>query len=577
MKDVSDAFALIDNLYAVALEPERLDALTLAWNEYAEATLSRGRDEGMRSFDQREIRPHVERADDVLTTLASAFDVSYRTNTAIEAFATAALVADAQGRILAANAAMRGLIGGAAPDIGALPLDSEDTARLKALVRALILRGNAPRQLIRFRTVASDRLLIVDVGHAPGYPRAALVQTAELAWPRGFDAVLRHHFQLTAAEVAVLRSIILGSSVKDIAERHERSEGTVRTHIHALLQKTGTRSQIELVRMALGMMSVGGATAPDKNAFKAHVPIRLSDGRRITYLTLGDPKGRPCLWLPSCIGHVCLPASIEAALARRGIALFVLVRAGYGRSDRPPPGRRPLAGAAADLVELATRLDLPPCPVVAVSDDLRIAVEAATLAPERFPRIIACAGAFPVYRIEHFMRMPIGTRFIRGSARFSPWVVPFLLRVAFALVPRIGVRAFMKRLLDGSPADCAALDDPETASAIESGSLVGLGPDVSATETIAAEIVDFHTDWHPALAGCPVPILALHGEEDPECDIETVSEYASGLPGLTLVRIENAGRLAMFTHAGLLLDAIESAIGEISARSPTGKGDTSIR
>ncbi len=51
----------------------------------------------------------------------------------------------------------------------------------------------------------------------------------------------------------VLKDVTLGNSVKEIVERSRRSEPTIRSHIRALLAKTGTRTQIELVRVTLGL------------------------------------------------------------------------------------------------------------------------------------------------------------------------------------------------------------------------------------------------------------------------------------------------------------------------------------
>ncbi len=58
-------------------------------------------------------------------------------------------------------------------------------------------------------------------------------------------------FQLTSAESEICKLIAQGSKAEDIAEMRNVSLGTVRTQIRALLEKTQTNNQLDLVRLAL--------------------------------------------------------------------------------------------------------------------------------------------------------------------------------------------------------------------------------------------------------------------------------------------------------------------------------------
>lgn len=55
---------------------------------------------------------------------------------------------------------------------------------------------------------------------------------------------------LTPRQMEILRLAADGLAVRDIARRLDISEGTVRTHIHNILSRTGTRSQLEAVALA---------------------------------------------------------------------------------------------------------------------------------------------------------------------------------------------------------------------------------------------------------------------------------------------------------------------------------------
>ena len=61
--------------------------------------------------------------------------------------------------------------------------------------------------------------------------------------------LLRALFGLTPAECRLVRALFSGVSVTDYAERHHISIRTARTHLSNVLHKTGTRNQVDLVRM----------------------------------------------------------------------------------------------------------------------------------------------------------------------------------------------------------------------------------------------------------------------------------------------------------------------------------------
>lgn len=55
---------------------------------------------------------------------------------------------------------------------------------------------------------------------------------------------------LTPRQLEILRLVGAGLTVTDVTKRLDLREGTVRTHIHNILEKTGARSQLEAVALA---------------------------------------------------------------------------------------------------------------------------------------------------------------------------------------------------------------------------------------------------------------------------------------------------------------------------------------
>jgi DNA-binding CsgD family transcriptional regulator len=58
-------------------------------------------------------------------------------------------------------------------------------------------------------------------------------------------------FELTPSEQAVARSLVNGADPREIAEERHNSIETVRSHLKSIFSKTGARSQLALMRLAV--------------------------------------------------------------------------------------------------------------------------------------------------------------------------------------------------------------------------------------------------------------------------------------------------------------------------------------
>jgi len=133
--------------------------------------------------------------------------------------------------------------------IQALP-GSGGASRSAVLIAALSQKGHGPCALLRLMPLTA-------IAWRSGiWPRAAaLLMLQELPSP-GNDALrLAHHVQrfgLTSVQAEILHMLAQGLDVEAIAAQRGVKVGTVRAHVHELLNKTGLTRQAELVRLALG-------------------------------------------------------------------------------------------------------------------------------------------------------------------------------------------------------------------------------------------------------------------------------------------------------------------------------------
>jgi len=118
-------------------------------------------------------------------------------------------------------------------------LDEEALVEVISLgVRGVVLKEMAPQLLVRcIRTV-----------HAGGQWLEKQATTRALETLVRREAGLRHASSiLTPRELAIVRAIATGSRNREIAERLNISEGTVKVHLHNIYQKLGVDSRLALM------------------------------------------------------------------------------------------------------------------------------------------------------------------------------------------------------------------------------------------------------------------------------------------------------------------------------------------
>ncbi|MBN1772827.1 MAG: hypothetical protein JXB32_16270 [Deltaproteobacteria bacterium] len=175
------------------------------------------------------------------------------------------ILLDREGRLVVANRTARGM------------LDVRDglRARNRRLWADHAVDGVLLRQRIDSATLAVDGRCSVaggelavrrPSGRRPYELVVAPLTMVPLAWSVGAARVLvlvqdpeavvepsarmlRRQYGLTPAEANVCVALAGGADLRGFAEAHGVSLGTVRTHLYRAMDKTGTRRQVELVRL----------------------------------------------------------------------------------------------------------------------------------------------------------------------------------------------------------------------------------------------------------------------------------------------------------------------------------------
>jgi pimeloyl-ACP methyl ester carboxylesterase len=267
------------------------------------------------------------------------------------------------------------------------------------------------------------------------------------------------------------------------------------------------------------------------------------------YLELGDPAGRPLLYLPLDYGLIRWPAMAEAEAKRRRIRVITPVRAGYGKADPVPKGQPYILQLVEDHVALLDHLGLAQVPILSLGGDSMKAIMLHAAYPERVRALVCAAGVLPLTRPEQYERMDKWHRFILAGARYTPHLLPFMVKAGFALARRLGKRGFIHAVYGNSKADVATFEIPEVFEAMVCGSEVALSDTHSAHDAFAREVIAHETtDWRDEVMGLQdrVPVHFLNGLQDPQVPPGTLADFQADYPWIDFRVYPDAGQLLFF-------------------------------
>lgn len=563
---------VIDRLYEVAMDPTRYEDLLDHWESMIRP-LRIGANGTLVNVDlDAEYSSHFSRADKFLEKLD---DNSAQVNHLAHVDKSAAFLIGGDLRLVDVNKAAKDVLKVQKGEkLADLSIEPADLRELEKQTAKMLMSNQDVPAIIRARLLDSQRLVIFQLQtlRKDDAPPLIIAISSEVSWPEGFGALLTSAFSLTGAEVEIVRALTECLSLREIAELRGRSIETIRAQLKSVLGKTETRTQTELVRLALSMMDITSYTQEIATAVQAHSTgtkdlvsrpfhaITLRDGRKMEYLILGDQAGKPLVFMPQDYGLVRWPASAEAEAERRGIKIIVPIRPGYGNSTPLPKKQPPDEIIANDLNELLTQLEVGNFPIVTLGADIYYALDFHRIYPDRVTAVFVTGGHFPLETSAQYERMAKWHRFILASARYTPHLLPFMVKAGFSLARRLGKRKFVHAVFGTSAADVATFENPEVYEAMVCGSEVCLSETHSSHNAFASEVLlQERTDWSHLIKGArdTVPLFCLSGLQDPQVPKETLREFQAKYPWINFTCYEDCGQLVLFKKWPEIIPLIE--------------------
>lgn len=482
---------------------------------------------------------------------------------AIESVPSAAFMLDRRGRILAVNKAavlQLGLVEDAMfrPEL----VDPSFTRVYRALLETCADPATESRSAILRLGDPEAGLQLYEARMKPdGEDGFVLFRKVGIGLTDTGAAFLADAFDLTDSETGIIRLLMDGLHAKEIAEYRKTTEATVRTQLKSIFLKTGTSGQTELMRIVSGI-SLFQATRTRNNGPRIFRPlnkmaeegrmIRLPGGGFVQINESGDPAGRPFLSLHGLFLGYSLPQVAEQLLAAKGLKRYGIMRPGFGRSS-PVESDATLGEITDRFVHVLDALGIDKCPVAAHGFGGAHAFAFANRHPDRVSALILIGAFLPTGNMASVIKLSGFQRALMFAAQHSPAMFSFFSRTAERVLERDGIIEFLKRYLGSSKSDIEALAKFETESSMRMRLNLSQAQQI---ETYRQECLLQISDLSEYASHPGVPVVVLHGREDPVFPAHLVSKAAAALNVDDFIELENCGQMIMYARPEAAIDVI---------------------
>ena len=369
--------------------------------------------------------------------------------------------------------------------------------------------------------------------------------------------VMREAFALTLAEARVADASAQGLTAPEIAAQIGVSVHTVRAQLDAALTKTGARRAADLARMACEISVLAAWSSCEETQRSTQqtlitaTRIIPASGRQIAAADYGPPGGHPVLCFHAGYRYRWVRRQLRHEMMARGLRPVSFDLPGCGLSDANPDMNL-FDAAAQDAERVLDALKIRRVSVYAEFGGAIPAVAFAALRPDMIdqavmvmPRPVQRELIFPgaVQNVYSALvaKPDLAHRFyeamrVRGGPRFWGWV--------------------QRQISKGVAADRAAMADP--------GFLAERVSEMNAACARSSDGV-LALDWAHRQGWTPAgPVggrrwTIVETAISPFGGNETPEQAWGFLPGLSVVKLPDAGRLADHTHAGAIADIFVDA------------------
>jgi pimeloyl-ACP methyl ester carboxylesterase/DNA-binding CsgD family transcriptional regulator len=508
------------------------------------------------------LEPHFENALSLMHTAAKRRDRPTHAVKAMEDDVRAHMLVTASGKVAYANAAALAHFD---IEIGSVLGRAQfEPGQFTIFTNALNdLEQSLDHQLIDTLGIMNSdgcRVTRVGIRKVNGENQEALAQISALStsWQPDLAAQFKNAMQITPVELEIVRAIVTGMSLSDLAEERGRAVGTVRLQAKKLLSKLQLRSQTELACLYASFAELhtkeehqADTEADAQNA--THL-MTCDGGRKLAYEVAGPAGGRPVLFFPALLGGAALTVHMRQRLFHANVRLITIWRPGFGQSEFDgPPTFDAFARHAADIKTLLTSLNIQSCPVIGHITSVMFAYALAKYAPECVDKIISVNGTVPSYSGAHVAHLDKSERLRFMLLRRLPKIGRMIVHSLLSKVDAGFDEEFLKSFLSNEY-DYKTIHTPEIRDTFRDAfkKTIAQGYDSFVHELTLGAL-----DWEPLVDATTCPVDMLIGAKNPVYTPDFMRLYAQDRPALNVVPVPETAHLLFYQDFDRILKATQ--------------------
>lgn len=420
------------------------------------------------------------------------------------------------------------------------------------------------KAVLRVHSEAADRtvFLVADIVDRTD-EAVVLLREVQADWHDTVGEMLTQSFGLSQAELQIAECLVEGADIPSIAQRRSSSVNTVRTQVKTLMSKTGVSSQTELVRLLLSLNAVDDL----RHRSSSHVnqgqtsQFLQRDGRVMTYHRFGPEMGQPVVFFHGMLdGCDFAPKAIQLLFEHR-ITVYAIERPHFG-SNPGDGGPKETAHQrlASDVEDLLNFLDLKQVTLFGHMGGSVYAFAAAAHLGERVQAIVSVSGGVPIVSARQIASMAPRQKLVAYTARYTPNLLPFVLRAGIRQLDFGGEEKFIRALYASSPHDINMISKSDVLEIIAAGYHFSVAQGYEAFEVDSFHVL---SDWRASVSASTVPVFLLHGQDDPVVSVASVREFAAWLgPRASLNVVPDSGQLLLYQAPETVVSTLKQAVSQ---------------
>lgn len=548
---------LIESLYNVTLDPNNFQQFLDQWEaEFSPLSIDA---ENHKNIDitvesqkiSRALESHFSRAYAILDMVELNEGQTLSLEDQIEASFLPTFLVLETGEISVANSLAGDLLGiEIKQDIKDINLRIDDLEKAKNILRnyaaiephkVLAVFQTLPNSDVEATIFAVSKFEYAE--NDKNYLRFCAVQTI---WNAEIGRVIKDTFGLTNMELDIAERLVAGKKLSEIADDKNRSILTVRTQSKSLYKKTNLKSQADLIKFFTMLQNMDplelniDARVSEPLA-KTHI-LKREDGRDFYYETYGHPNGEPVLFMHGIMTGTDLTSEMSDYLHAQNIKLIAPHRPGFGCSAALATANM-IDFFTDDIVALLAAENIENCKILAHSSGSFYAYHLGSILPHIITKIRVISGAVPFTRAEHIRVLNPRQRIVTNTAKYTPKLLPFLLRGSEKQVKKYGAESLIDALYEDSEVDYALIKQPEIRELIIKGFEASFKQGVSSP--VADGLYIFSDRWRQMVTACQMPIELFHGADNQAVPMEQVNDFFDEFDEIS-IEIVDGGQLIFY-------------------------------